>query len=100
MYRSMAMESAAPPVAMADNMARAKSLGVTIEDEFTVGEYDIQLLSAEQSDGLMTPSISKTNFLTFIKACIRPPLSAKADMACLWNMRGIWDGAILARQTH
>ena len=34
--------------------ARAKSLGVTIEDEFTVGEYDIQLLSATQSDGLMT----------------------------------------------
>lgn len=34
--------------------SRAKSLGVTIEDEFTVGEYDIQLLSAEQSDGLMT----------------------------------------------
>ena len=33
---------------------RAKSLGVTIEDEFTVGEYDIQLLSATQSDGLMT----------------------------------------------
>ena len=33
---------------------RAKSLGVTIEDEFTVGEYDIQLLSAEQSDGLTT----------------------------------------------
>ena len=34
--------------------SRAKSLGVTIEDEFTVGEYDIQLLSATQSDGLMT----------------------------------------------
>ena len=33
---------------------RAKALGVTIEDEFTVGEYDIQLLSATQSDGLMT----------------------------------------------
>jgi len=33
--------------------SRAKSLGVTIEDEFTVGEYDIQILSAEQSDGLM-----------------------------------------------
>ena len=33
---------------------RARALGVTIEDEFTVGEYDIQLLSAEQSDGLMT----------------------------------------------
>jgi len=33
---------------------RARALGVTIEDEFTVGEYDIQLLSAKQSDGLMT----------------------------------------------
>lgn len=28
------------------------SLGVTIEAEYTVGEYDIQILSAEQSDGL------------------------------------------------
>lgn len=43
------------PVAMeAEILERAKALGVTIEDEFTVGEYDIQLLSAEQSDGLMT----------------------------------------------
>lgn len=55
MYRSMAMESAPAPVAMADGaFSRADALGVTIEDEFTVGEYDIQLLSAEQSDGLMT----------------------------------------------
>ena len=54
MYRTMALESAPAPVAMADALSRAKSLGVTIEDEFTVGEYDIQLLSAEQSDGLMT----------------------------------------------
>jgi len=30
------------------------SLGVTIEAEYTVGEYDIQILSAEQSDGLAT----------------------------------------------
>lgn len=54
----MEMMSRAP---MADDVIvttgarkRAKSLGVTIEDEFTVGEYDIQLLSATQSDGLMT----------------------------------------------
>ena len=53
----MEMMSRAP---MADDIIvttgakRAKSLGVTIEDEFTVGEYDIQLLSATQSDGLMT----------------------------------------------
>lgn len=39
---------------MVTGAIRAKSLGVTIEDEFTVGEYDIQLLSAIQSDGLMT----------------------------------------------
>ena len=32
----------------------AKSLGVTIEGEYTVGEYDIVILSAEQSDGLKT----------------------------------------------
>jgi len=44
------------PVAMEAEakLDRARALGVTIEDEFTVGEYDIQLLSAEQSDGLMT----------------------------------------------
>ncbi|HEY9420710.1 MAG TPA: DUF2330 domain-containing protein [Thermoanaerobaculia bacterium] len=37
--------------AMAD---RAKSLGVTIEAEYTVGEYDILILSAKQSTGLET----------------------------------------------
>ncbi|MDG1969891.1 MAG: DUF2330 domain-containing protein [Paracoccaceae bacterium] len=31
-----------------------KSLGVTIEASYTVGEYDIQILSATQSDGLTT----------------------------------------------
>lgn len=31
---------------------RARSLGVTIEAEYTVGEYDIVLLSAKQSGGL------------------------------------------------
>jgi hypothetical protein len=33
---------------------RAKSLGVTIEARYTVGEYDILILSAKQSDGLET----------------------------------------------
>ncbi len=34
--------------------ARAKSLGVTIEAQYTVGEYDILILSAQQSTGLET----------------------------------------------
>ncbi|HKO55261.1 MAG TPA: DUF2330 domain-containing protein [Thermoanaerobaculia bacterium] len=34
--------------------ARAKSLGVTIEASYTVGEYDILILSATQSNGLET----------------------------------------------
>ncbi len=33
---------------------RAKSLGVTIEEKFTVGEYDILILNAKESDGLET----------------------------------------------
>jgi len=33
---------------------RAKSLGVKIEAQYTVGEYDIMILSAEQSGGLVT----------------------------------------------
>ena len=33
---------------------RAKGLGVTIEAQYTVGEYDILILSAQQSDGLET----------------------------------------------
>jgi hypothetical protein len=32
----------------------AKALGVTVEAEYTVGEYDIALLSAQQSNGLET----------------------------------------------
>jgi hypothetical protein len=34
--------------------ARAKALGVTIEAQYLVGEYDILILSATQSDGLET----------------------------------------------
>src|SRR4051794_3775930 len=35
-------------------MDRAKSLGVTIEAQYTVGEYDILILSARESQGLET----------------------------------------------
>jgi hypothetical protein len=35
-------------------MERTRSLGVTVEATYTVGEYDIVLLSAEQSTGLET----------------------------------------------
>jgi hypothetical protein len=45
--------SAAMEMAQAD-MSRAKSLGVTIEARYTVGEYDILILSATQSRGLET----------------------------------------------
>ena len=39
----------APPQARRD-----KALGVTVEAEYTVGEYDILILSAKESDGLTT----------------------------------------------
>src|SRR5260370_39833875 len=34
--------------------SQAKNLGVTVEAQYTVGEYDIVILSAKQSDGLET----------------------------------------------
>jgi len=49
----LAMGAAAPRAALAD-AARAKALGVTIEAKYLVGEYDILILSATQSDGLET----------------------------------------------
>jgi hypothetical protein len=53
-YRTM--ERLAMPAAkssMADQ-GRANALGVTIEAQYTVGEYDIVILSAQQSSGLET----------------------------------------------
>jgi len=50
MSRNMPMAAAAPQGAG----ARAKSLGVTIEAQYTVGEYDILILSAKESGGLET----------------------------------------------
>ena len=40
--------------ASGDRAERAKSLGVTIEAQYTVGEYDILILSATESSGLET----------------------------------------------
>jgi len=58
------MEERAMPMAMgrasrdaaksAADALRARALGVTIEASYTVGEYDILLLSAKQSGGLTT----------------------------------------------
>ncbi len=47
------MEMAAP-TAEAASAARTQALGVTIEAQFTVGEYDIVILGAEESAGLET----------------------------------------------
>jgi len=51
----MVQRSAMPMAAMsADAMVKkAKSLGVTIEESYTVGEYDILILSAKESGGLL-----------------------------------------------
>lgn len=55
--RMQEMASAAPPspaASMTKRRDEAKSLGVTIEAEYTVGEYDIVILSATESSGLET----------------------------------------------
>ena len=58
---SMVMYERAMPMASAAGVAgskafrqRADTLGVTIEAQYTVGEYDILILSAQQSSGLET----------------------------------------------
>jgi len=48
MFKSM---SGAPQASM-EMRVEAESLGVTIEESFSVGEYDILILSAKESDGL------------------------------------------------
>jgi hypothetical protein len=53
MYDRMTMMARAP-AAEAQAARRHASLGVKIEAQYTVGEYDILLLSAEQSSGLET----------------------------------------------
>src|SRR5262245_41824097 len=49
-----ALPMAAAPSPAARDAVKSKSLGVTIEASYTVGEYDILILSAQQSTGLET----------------------------------------------
>jgi hypothetical protein len=50
---SMTLMRAAPS-AVGNDAQRRRSLGVVIEAQYTIGEYDILILSAEQSSGLET----------------------------------------------
>ena len=57
MYESFDAAPAAPSASgiSGNRMSRkAKDLGVTIEEKFSVGEYDILILSAKESNGLET----------------------------------------------
>ena len=51
--REMMEMDSALPAASAQQKMSARSQGVTIEASYTVGEYDILILSASQSDGLI-----------------------------------------------
>lgn len=53
-YEMLSMRAGASAPAGAEGAARAKSLGVKIEATYQVGEYDILILSAEESSGLET----------------------------------------------
>ena len=54
-YKQLRATAVPEPVAMMSDAApEAAELGVTIEAEYEVGEYDILILSAEESDGLIT----------------------------------------------
>lgn len=48
MFRVPTVPQAVPEI----EESRNNALGVTVEEEFTVGEYDIVILSAKESDGL------------------------------------------------
>ncbi len=50
----MASNDAAMPMAQKEIGTSARSRGVTIEAQYTVGEYDILILSAKQSGGLIS----------------------------------------------
>ena len=47
-------ESAQAPTSAALRQSGDRELGVTVEAEYSIGEYDIQILSATESDGLET----------------------------------------------
>jgi hypothetical protein len=56
--RIMDLKMSAPAMSMAEEdkamVTKDKSLGVTVEASYTVGEYDILILSAKESSGLQT----------------------------------------------
>ncbi len=52
LYERAIAQSAAPTAADAERRKGDDALGVTVEAEYTVGEYDIQILSAKESGGL------------------------------------------------
>ena len=52
-YDALQVPAAAAKGGAESRDARARALGVTIEAEYTVGEYDILILSATQSGGLV-----------------------------------------------
>ena len=58
--------------------ARARSLGVTIEARYTVGEYDILILSAKQSGGLET---------WLVENGYTVPMGARRTYESLWLVR-------------
>ena len=51
-YRYRTLEKQATMESAEADSARNNALGVTVEEKFTVGEYDILILSAKESDGL------------------------------------------------
>ncbi|MGK7912817.1 MAG: DUF2330 domain-containing protein [Synechococcus sp.] len=54
-YRDRAvLESAEVPLPQAARSSADNALGVTVEAEYSIGEYDIQILSATESNGLET----------------------------------------------
>jgi hypothetical protein len=54
LYEMRPVASPLPAPTSPTNRARNEALGVTIESSFSVGEYDILILSARESDGLET----------------------------------------------
>jgi hypothetical protein len=54
LYELQGVASAGAPPPMANKAARRDDLGVTVEAQFTVGEYQIVILSAKESTGLDT----------------------------------------------
>jgi hypothetical protein len=53
-YDMMMSEKEVPQPSAVSSDAEARALGVTIEAEYSIGEYDIVILSAKQSVGLAT----------------------------------------------